>query len=232
MEFIEKLYSNDLFAPILFSIVGVLSVLFVIVLILALRDAKKSKESVIITEVPEEFDKYSDEQMLADFEAQMKAAEEEKKANVEVPKEEVVSNIDLDDNSFESVSVDTPEILPEDTSKIKVEKEEVASVELERAENDLDEIAATLLKEYQKETSDDEVVEATPISEAQTSPVFVSPDTLPVKEEKVSVELPSISDIPVPQPVRVVQTSSIIDSSKKDSLSLNDIANEEYTIKR
>ena len=47
MGFIEKLYSNDLCAPILFTIVGILTVLFIVVLILALKDAKKSQKSVV-----------------------------------------------------------------------------------------------------------------------------------------------------------------------------------------
>ena len=45
-------------------------------------------------------------------------------------------------------------------------------------------------------------------------------------------EMPSISDIPLPQPVRVVQQSSIVDSSKKENVGLNQIQNEEYNIKR
>ena len=44
MNFLEKLYSQEYFAPVLFTIIAILAVLFVIVLILALRDAKKNKK--------------------------------------------------------------------------------------------------------------------------------------------------------------------------------------------
>ena len=235
MEFIEKLYSNELFAPILFTIVGILTVLFIVVLILALRDAKKSKQSVVeIVENPEDFTKYN-----ANFETaaeeDFEIKEEEKQKVYEEPKENIVNNVVPEKDNFESVAIDAPEEIKEDLSEIKVENEEVASIELERAENDLDEIASTLLKEYQKETNDDEKVEAPVNTETQTSPVFVSPDTLPVKEEEekpVAQEMPSLSDIPLPQPVRVVQQSTIVDSSKKENVGLNQIQNEEYNIKR
>jgi len=235
MEFIEKLYSNELFAPILFTIVGILTVLFIVVLILALRDAKKSKQSVVeIVENPEDFTKYN-----ANFETtaedDFEIKEEEKPKVYEAPKEDIVNNVVPEKDNFENVAIDAPEEIKEDSSEIKVENEEVASIELERAENDLDEIASTLLKEYQKETNDDEKVETPVNTEAPTSPVFVSPDTLPVKEEEekpVAQEMPSLSDIPLPQPVRVVQQSTIVDSSKKENVGLNQIQNEEYNIKR
>ena len=228
MEFIEKLYSNELFAPILFTIVGILAVLFVVVLILALRDAKKSKKDVVeVANNVDEFNKMSEEVV----ETPIATNELEEKEEV---KEEVINNVIPVSDSFEEVTIEAPETELEEDNKIKIENEEVASIELERAENDLDEIAATLLKEYQKEKEDDEeVVEKPQVAEQQISPVFVTPDTIPVKEEeKESIEMPILNDIPVPQPVRVVQSSQIIDSSKKENVSINDIETEEYNIKR
>ena len=236
MEFIEKLYSNELFAPILFTIVGILTVLFIVVLVLALRDAKKSKQSVVeVVDNPEDFNKYSAE--IETTPEELEIHEEEKPLVMEAPKEEIISNVVPEQDNFEDVSIDAPEEIKEDSGEIKVENEEVSSIELERAENDLDEIASTLLKEYQKETNDDERVE-TPVNTATvtpTSPVNVVPDVLPnpVEEVKpVAQEMPSISDIPVPQPVRVVQQSTIVDSSKKENVELNQIQNEEYRINR
>ena len=229
MEFIEKLYSNELFAPILFTIVGILAVLFVVVLILALKDAKKSKKDVVkVADNTEEFNKLNEEVV----ETPIVTNELEEKSLVN---EDVVNNVIPDSDVFEEVTIDAPEIDLNNDDKIKIENEEVASIELERAESDLDEIAATLLKEYQKEKNDDEEVIETPqIADSQISPVFVTPDTLPVKEEdkESEVEMPSLSDIPIPQPVRVVQSSQIVDSSKKENVSINDIETEEYNIKR
>ncbi len=231
MEFIERLYSNELFAPILFSIVGILAVLFIIVLILALRDAKKNNKNVVeVADNTEEFNKLSEEVKEAPIEAPVETNDFKFKNDF---KEDVVDNLVSENDSFEEVTIEAPKADLEDDNKIKIENEEVASIELERAENDLDEIAATLLKEYQKEEDDEEVVETPQVAETQISPVFVSPNTLPVKEEdKVEIEMPSLSDIPVPQPVRVVQSSQIIDSSKKENVSINDIEAEEYSIKR
>ncbi len=229
MEFIERLYSNELFAPILFTIVGILAVLFVVVLILALRDAKKSKKDVVeVADNTEEFNKISEEVV----ETPIETKEEE---NELVKDESVINNLTPISDNFEEVSIEAPETELKDDGKIKIENEEVASIELERAENDLDEIAATLLKEYQKEESEeDEVIDKPQVAEKQISPVFVTPDTLPAKEEEkeAEIEMPSLSDIPVPQPVRVVQSSQIIDSSKKESFSINDIETEEYNLKR
>ena len=235
MEFIEKLYSNEYFAPVLFTIVGILTVLFIVVLILALLDAKKSRKSVVeIVETPDEFAKLNSE-----FTEDVMNFKEDKKEVVEENKEEVViDKVEPDADSFEEVTIEAPqeEVISDANEEIKVENEEVASVELERAENDLDEIAATLLREYQKEDSDDEKIETPHVVDDQISPVFVTPDTLPNKVEEnndVTIDnMPSLSDIPLPQPVRVVSQSQIIDSSKKDNKSINDIETEEYNIKR
>lgn len=43
-EFLEKLYTNEYFPIILFSAIGILAILFVIILIMALRDAKKNNK--------------------------------------------------------------------------------------------------------------------------------------------------------------------------------------------
>ena len=88
---------------------------------------------------------------------------------------------------------------------------------------------------YKTDNDDEERVEIPQAIDKQTSPVFVTPDTLPnkVDEEKVeATEMPNLIDIPVPQPIRVVQSSQVIDSSKKENISLNEIENEEYSIKR
>ena len=232
MEFIEKLYSNPLFAPILFTCVGILTVLFIVVLILAIKDSNKSKKSVVeVANNSDEFNKLNEEAI----DTPLENVKEDKQLALDDSKDNVIDSVVPESNTFEEVKIDAPEeVALENDDEIKVENEEVASIELERAENDLDEIAATLLKEYQKETSDDEEVIETPhVADSQISSVFVSPDTLPNKvEEEDKFDLPSLNDIPVPQPVRVVQSSQIVDSSKKENKTINDIETEEYSIRR
>ena len=111
------------------------------------------------------------------------------------------------------------------------------------AETDLDEIAATLLSEYQKEAPAVAPAPATEVelpksedntnvapSNEQFSSVFVTPNSLP-NEEKVA-DIPSLNDIPAPQPVRVVNQSTIIDSSKKDNVNVNNIEAETYNLNK
>ena len=69
----------------------------------------------------------------------------------------------------------------------------------------------------------------------QFSSIYVTPDTLDDNEEDFGDF--DLNDIPSPQPVRVVNSSTIIDSSKKVNLedtqvNMNDITTEEYHIKR
>ena len=46
-DFMIKLYSNENFPIILFSVIGILLLLFIITLILALNDTKKKKDSIV-----------------------------------------------------------------------------------------------------------------------------------------------------------------------------------------
>lgn len=275
MEFLEKLYSQEYFAPVLFIIIAILAVLFVIVLALALKDAKKNKKKVEnnennsvdnnafapVSEAPQDvtIDIVPDEVPV------QQPVQEEAAQNV--VQENVVSSVEPTPSGFENVQIDAPvaseEIaspavenqettispsvetpvapasevvnpvetnMPINPTEIKVEESPVASAEdVAKAENDLDAIAATLLSEYQKDDNKEtETVEKNIQQPEQISPVFVTPNVLPGNEEQ-SVELPNLTDIPAPQPVRVTETSTVIDSSKQN---LNNIPTEEYNINK
>lgn len=123
-KFINNLYSNSNFPIILFSLIGIFIVLFIITLILALRDAKKygseeelnSKETKDLEESPKE---EKEETVFEDITFN----EEEK------PKE--------DENSFEGISFDDKnlddnkdtkeEVIEETTTEIPVLKDEEIS---------------------------------------------------------------------------------------------------------
>ena len=264
MEFLEKLYESNLFAPILFGVIAVLAVLFIIVLILAMRDAKKNRISKETPKTDDAFSQISTESTEVKFEANK---EEDSKVK-ENESENVISSVTPVSGKFEDVNVGAPtefdvpvianqveESVPVDENvnnevsfesvdtPIETEKSAVASVEeVKKAENDLDAIAATLLAEYQKEPSnanEDKAVDLPKNNEEdnkvmpndQFSSVFVTPNTLNEEEkneEKSSI--PSINDIPSPQPVRVVSQSTIIDSSKSDGVDINNIETETYNL--
>lgn len=288
MDFLENLFSQEYFAPVLFIVIAVLAVLFIIVLIMALKDAKKNKAqqttsngntdafaeqntnpvdvsvpvqnnvevaSPVVEEnqvaqnnVIESIQPVSSNFENVNVEAPQPVVEgapvatpvvenaqvttpvnnEFKNVVVEAPTENVVPVAPINvtpeiQNTFASANeVSTPEVNNQD---IKIESEPVANVnEVDKAENDLDQIAATLLKEYQNTNSG---TEAEVASQSATSPVFVSPDTLPNTDSQV--DEPSLASIPTPQPVRVTNTSTVIDSSKQG---LNNIPTEEYNINK
>ena len=255
MEFLEKLYSQEYFAPILFGVIIVLIITFIIVFILALRDAKKNQENVESTESFVDLPKENESVAGADtplVNEEVELTPEVKEETTVVTEDPVVSNLEPETNTFEEVQIDIPEAIapisdedeeekPLDTAgneTIKVEESPVASSEeVAKAENELDQIAATLLAEYQKEPAASEVTES-PVAPApvesneQFSSVFVTPNTLPAEEEK-KADIPDIADIPLPQPVRVVSQSTIIDSSNQENpVDINNMEAEEYNIKR
>ena len=247
MNFLEKLYSNSYFAPVLFGVIAVLAVLFVIVLIMALKDAKKRNGEE--TKVDDTLSKVEEEPK--DLSIEMTDTKEDNNEEVEdkLSATDVISSLVPENDSFENISISAPSedqeielkaeeedpfngivTLNEDnTTSVEVEPSDVAIVdEVAQAESDLDAIAKTLLAEYRKEMPKvNKQVEETPSQSDQYSSVFVTPNTLSSDDNT-----PNLFDIPTPQPVRVVDQSTIIDSSNRtNNVDINNISNEEYTIK-
>lgn len=248
MEFLEKLYSKEYFAPVLFTVIAILAVLFIIVLILALRDAKKKKN--VEGGTNDAFAKVSEEPQEINVNVSSSEPTEvpviTENKEEEVKSESVVSSVEPTPTGFENVEVPapveesnetpivteapapfatpTPEV-PEEPQDIKIDSiPDVDTPDVTKAENDLDSIAASLLSDYQKEK--EEKVETPTVQPNEFSSVGITPNTLPVEEEK-SFDIPNLNDIPVPQPVRVTETSTVIDSSKQ---SVDSIPTEEYNI--
>src|SRR5574344_1915512 len=110
-EFMENLYSKEYFGVTLFIVIGGLAVLFVIVLILALKDAKKRKKAVELTQ---ESDKATDMAELS-F-----AKNVTNPVNVEVntnKQPEMESTVLIKDstNGFEDIKVDAPTSINNET---------------------------------------------------------------------------------------------------------------------
>ena len=108
--------------------------------------------------------------------------------------------------------------------------------DVDKAESDLDEIAATLLAEYKKETlpaaNNVEVNDSEKNKDIDPfSSIYVTPE---VNHSAPTIDnVPSFADIPTPQPVRVVNSSTVIDSSKQNNgFDFNSIATEEYNLKK
>lgn len=123
-KFINNLYSNSNFPIILFSLIGIFIVLFIITLILALRDAKKyskeeelnSKERKDLEESPKE------EEEEAHFE-DITFNEEEK------PKEDetIFEGISFDDKNLDDDKDIKEEVIEETTTEIPILKDEEIS---------------------------------------------------------------------------------------------------------
>ena len=251
MEFLEKLYSQEYFAPVLFTVIAILALLFIIVLVLALRDAKKKKAAQGGTN--DAFAQVSEEPQEINVNVSAPAP-------VEVKNENVINSVEPSANGFENIEVPAPvasnnetpivsepNVEPVDptvpvepvapTETVAPVQEEPQDIQIEATpevnnveNNDLDSIASTLLSEYQKETTNnEEKVETPTIQPNDFSSVGVKPNTLPVEEENKSVDFPNLNDIPMPQPVRVTETSTVIDSSKQN---VDDIPTEEYNINK
>ena len=123
-KFINNLYSNSNFPIILFSLIGIFIVLFIITLILALRDAKKySKEEELNSKEKKDLEESPKEEKEETHFEDITFNEEEK------PKE--------DGNSFEGISFDDKnlddnkdtkeEVIEETTTEIPVLKDEEIS---------------------------------------------------------------------------------------------------------
>ena len=129
-KFINNLYSNSNFPIILFSLIGIFIVLFIITLILALRDAKKysmeeelnSKERKDLEESPKE------EQEETHFE-DITFNEEEKPKEVETTFEGIsFDDKNLDEDKDTKDDKDTKEeVIEETTTEIPVLKDEEIS---------------------------------------------------------------------------------------------------------
>lgn len=126
-KFINNLYSNSNFPIILFSLIGIFIVLFIITLILALRDAKKySKEEELESketndlEVKEESPKEEKEE--THFE-DITFNEEEKSKEGET----TFAGISFDNKSVEDNSETKEEVIEETTTEIPVLKDEEIS---------------------------------------------------------------------------------------------------------
>lgn len=227
MDFLEKLYSKEYFAPVLFTVIAILVVLFAIVLILALRDAKK-KKALENASANDAFAKVNEEPQEVNISVATPEVKEENVvnsveatptgfANVEVPAPVAESNETpiVTPPTFEAATPDVPVEEPQD---IKIEEAPKVEVNQEQsAMNDLDSIASTLLSQYKKEEA--------PKVEAPVE----APSVAPVQSEAVASDIPSFGDIPVPQPVRVTDSANVIDSSSQN---VANIRAEEYNINK
>ena len=129
-KFINNLYSNSNFPIILFSLIGIFIVLFIITLILALRDAKKySKEEELNSKEKKDLEESPKEEKEETHFEDITFNEEEK------PKEEETTfdgisfdDKNLDDDKDTKDDEDTKEeVIEETTTEIPVLKDEAFS---------------------------------------------------------------------------------------------------------
>lgn len=123
-KFINNLYSNSNFPIILFSLIGIFIVLFIITLILALRDAKKySKEEELNSKERKDLEESPKEEEEETHFEDITFNEEEK------PKEDETTfeGISFDDKNLEDDKDTKEEVIEETTTEIPVLKDEEIS---------------------------------------------------------------------------------------------------------
>ena len=120
-KFINNLYSNSNFPIILFSLIGIFIVLFIITLILALRDAKKySKEEELNSKERKDLEESPKEEEEETHFEDITFNEEEK------PKEDETTfeGISFDDKNLDDDKDTKEEVIEETTTEIPVLKDE------------------------------------------------------------------------------------------------------------
>lgn len=129
-KFINNLYSNSNFPIILFSLIGIFIVLFIITLILALRDAKKySKEEELNSKERKDLEESPKEEKEETHFEDITFNEEEKPKEDETTFEGIsFDNKNLDDDKDTKDDEDTKEeVIEETTTEIPVLKDEEIS---------------------------------------------------------------------------------------------------------
>ena len=243
-EFMGKLYSNQYFGIVLFAIIGILALLFIIVLILALRDAKKRKH---IEDVTIESDKAEDMANVAfasynDVPVKVEVKENDQVQAVKEDKVEKEDNVveikASEDESFDNVTVEAPTTMPNENSNSLFPDLEIGKPDINEIDKPEEEKKEPIVEEVAPK---EEVAEPVlkPQQPEQFSSIYVTPGAIPKKEEDsvpTPTELPNFADIPAPTPVRVVNETSIIDSSAKykQEIKADDVSetSEEYTLKK
>ena len=129
-KFINNLYSNSNFPIILFSLIGIFIVLFIITLILALRDAKKySKEEELNSKEKKDLEESPKEEQEETHFEDITFNEEEKPKEDETTFEGIsFDDKNLDDDKDTKDDEDTKEeVIEETTTEIPVLKDEEIS---------------------------------------------------------------------------------------------------------
>lgn len=123
-DFMIKLYSNENFPIILFSVIGILLLLFIITLILALNDTKKKKDSIVNENKDDSTIENPDNKIVI---------EEDKPLVNEVKEEEksIIEDFSFDDivlpntSKIEEVPVKESTIVPDLNSNKVVSEEDI-----------------------------------------------------------------------------------------------------------
>ena len=124
-KFINNLYSNSNFPIILFSLIGIFVVLFIITLILALRDAKKYNREDLKPEEATEEEAESNDSDTKVFEDITFNKDEEKTA--ESSKKEEFAWVSFANNETENETEAKEDVILETTTRLPVLKDEEIS---------------------------------------------------------------------------------------------------------
>ena len=227
-EFMEKLFSSQYFVVILFAAIGILALLFIIVLIMALKDAKKNKRAQALTQESDQAEKMADVAFASVSDEPVKVETKGNNEVVEKP-DDVVEIKATNNNTFDDIKVDAPTEMSNNE-----EKTVFPDLNVTKPDNN----GIEIVNDVNNFTNDEEVKTEEPVLKPQQPEQFSSVYVTPSSKEEVNKSdnnIPDFSDIPMPTPIQVVNSAGIIDSSKQnvENTPTEDVSksSEEYNIK-
>lgn len=220
---IEGWFSSKYFGIVLLCIIAFLALAFIVLFALAIKDAKKEKNvKSAIEETKDEKKDKKEEVAFAEKKEEPKKVEVSKKdkdAKISSKKEEKK----VEEDTLESLEATLFDMDSEIALDNKIEEPQI-NISIEQEQNDLQSIAMSLAKGYQndRKKKEEPIVEKMPTRSER-------------RAENKHIKMPSLDDIPKPQPVRVVAEEPVIDTKKdkvpSKSRSLDDLVGEEYKLK-
>ena len=249
--FLDKLFSYQYFGIILFSVIGVLAVLFIILFAVAISDAKKNKITNNIEEEnkkekkeepkEEKATKKEDKKTKEDKKEKVEKKKEEKEIKeenkeeepieIEIPLDDIIESTKVEEEPVIDLGVNLESTLTDldnTLASLNITKEE-KNVNIDQEKEDLQSLAMSLVKDYKREKKLDkeEIIEEVKLKEEIVKP----------KEEKKieTIAMPNLDDIPMSKAIKVIDQTPANYNPKhratKRRTAIDSIVGEEYKLK-
>lgn len=246
--FFDKLFSYQYFGIILFSVIGILAVLFIILFAIAISDAKKNKITNNIEEEnnidkkekakEEKTTKKEDKKEKAESKKTESKEDKIKEPEIEIPLDDIIESTKVEEDPVIDLGVNLESTLADldnTLASLNINKEkDVKKINIDQEKEDLQSLAMSLVKDYKKEKKIEinDIEETEEIEEVKLKDNFVKP----IEEPKIEpIAMPDLDDIPMPQAIKVVDQTPVNYNPKhratKRRSAIDSIVGEEYKLK-